>query len=227
MFLRASTSGHGIGRQRSRSSDGFTLLEMLVVMTIIAIVALVLLPAVGTQSGRSIDAAARQFQQDLDNARLTAIAERTRTRILLPQGTGDFTGATSGTPWPIDVGLRGYVLTSANRTDVTWQQRGKWNRLPDGVAIDSTFAGFPTPAPASPNMDIAATKNGTKSYTYTGSYIEFLANGSCNLDPTVAPQTIKVADGFVNPTGFVAKNASLYWLLTVDPLSGSVVLSSK
>ena len=60
----------------------FTLLELLVVIAIIAIALGFLIPSLGTGQGRSAEAAARQLSADLDGARLMAIAERTRTRVL-------------------------------------------------------------------------------------------------------------------------------------------------
>src|SRR5690242_11559498 len=53
-----------------KHSAAFTLLELLVVMGIIAIVLGFLIPSLGTGSGRSAEAAARQLSADLDGARL-------------------------------------------------------------------------------------------------------------------------------------------------------------
>src|SRR5204862_3199929 len=60
----------------------FTVIELLIVMAIIGVVAVLLLPALGTGAGRSVDGASRQFAADLERARLLAMAERTRTRVL-------------------------------------------------------------------------------------------------------------------------------------------------
>ena len=191
--------------QRKRCA--FTLLELLVVMGIIALVLAFLIPSLGTGSGRSAEAAARQLTADLDGARLMAIAERTRTRVIFPTNTSNFTNPTSTPgPWPSDISFRGYLIVSEKRTDGVWKQRGKWNRFATGTG----FASLPSPSP-SPNptaMPIDASGTGSsKSYDFKagngwGSYIEFLANGSSSLDPaaTVTPAPV-VADGFVNSSG--------------------------
>ena len=210
---------------------GFTLLELLVVMGIIVIAAVFLIPALSPGSARSLDAAARQFAADLENARLIAIAERTRTRVLIPTNSTDFAGATAGiTPWPSDISRRGYAITSQKKTDTVWKQRGKWNRFPQGVAIQSLTT--PTPTPASPPtptptaMPIDIGGSGTQSFTFSGPYIEFLANGSSNLNPLASPAAaVTIADGFIKSDGaFQGKNKALKSTVMIDPSSGAVVV---
>jgi type II secretory pathway pseudopilin PulG len=195
----------------------------MVVIGIIAIVLAFLIPSLGPSSGRAVDAAAGQLKADLEQARLTAIAERTRTRILLPTNSSNFSAPSSSpAPWPSDIALRGYLVVSEKRTDVVWKQRGKWNRFPEGVAIQSVVQSSPMPAPTAVPIDVGGT--GATTYRFSGPYIEFLANGSCNLDPaaTPAPAAI-IADGFVNSSGaFVQKNQKLRFTVAVDPLTGSV-----
>jgi hypothetical protein len=168
----------------------------------------------------------------MEGARLIAIAERTRTRVLVPINSNNFTAPTSAaTPWPNDIALRGYLvvskITETNGT-VGWRSRGKWSRLPDGIAFDPTGGLFtqpaPAPVPTPPGIPIDVGGSGTASYTFNGPYIEFLANGSCNLDPAATPApAATIADGFVNASGiFVQKNQRLRFTVAVDPLTGSV-----
>jgi prepilin-type N-terminal cleavage/methylation domain-containing protein len=205
-----------------RKRLAFTLLELLVVIAIIALVLGFLIPSLGTGSGRSAEAAARQLTADLDGARLTAMAERTRTRVLFPTNISNFTAGTSSNAWPTDIAYRGYLVVSEKRTDTRWKQRGKWNRFPTGTALDFGASAMPTPT-AMP-IDLGGT--GSTTYTFTGPYIEFLSNGSSNLDPTATPTpSAVVADGFVDSSGtFVRKNANLKYTITVDPLTGAVKL---
>lgn len=152
-----------------------------------------------------------------------AISERTRTRVILPISSSNFSSpATSPAPWPSDIVLRGYLVVSEKRTDAFWKQRGKWNRLPQGVAVQSFVQSSPTPAPTAVPIDVGGT--GTATYRFSGPYIEFLANGSCNLDPSASPApAATLADGFVDSSGlFVQKNIKLRFTVTVDPLTGSV-----
>jgi type II secretory pathway pseudopilin PulG len=199
------------------------LLELLVVMGIIAIAIALLIPSLSTSSGRSVDAAANQLRADLEQARLTAIAERTRTRIILPTSSTNFAGSSSSpVPWPSDITLRGYLMISEKRTESVWKQRGKWSRFPQGVAIASVVLSNPTPAPTALPIDVGGT--GATTYTFAGPYIEFLANGSCNLDPAASPAPAAiVADGFVDSSGsFKQTNVKLRYTVSVDPLTGSV-----
>ena len=195
----------------------------MVVMGIIALAMAFLIPTLGPSSGRAVDAAAGQFKADLEGARLMAIAERTRTRVIIPTSSANFAiVSASATPWPSDITLRGYLIVSEKRTESFWKQRGKWNRFPEGVAVASVVQPSPAPAPTAVSIDVGGT--GAATYTFSGPYIEFLANGSCNLDPaaTPAPAAI-IADGFVDSSGaFVQKNQKLRFTVAVDPLTGSV-----
>jgi hypothetical protein len=143
----------------------------------------------------------------------------------LPNSTTNFSNPTiSPAPWPSDIALRGYVVASEKKTETVWKQRGKWNRFPQGVAFSTFVQPSPAPTPGALPIDVGGT--GTRSYDYTGPYIEFLANGSCSLDPNASPApALTVADGFVDSSGnFAPKNRGLTSIITVDPLSGSVSL---
>jgi hypothetical protein len=74
-------------------------------------------------------------------------------------------------------------------------------------------------------MPIDVGGNGSTAYTFNGPYIEFLANGSSNLNPSATPTVAVVADGFVDSSGnFKQKNTRLRYTITVDPLTGAVSL---
>jgi type II secretory pathway pseudopilin PulG len=215
-------------RRCSAKLPGFTILELMIVVGIIVLSLAFLLPAIMPATGRSIEGAMRQFTSDLENARQLAIAERTKTRVLVPDknpGSGAFGSELS------DLALRGYTTVSFNKTANTWKQRGKWTRL----AQPATFDPKPTVSGTeegviekhktdqtkvdNSNTGSAATK------TFTGAYIEFLPNGSTSLDPASPLQIMAVADGIPDGNGnMTPKNKSLYYRITIDPLTGSVRL---
>lgn len=203
---------------------------MFVVISIMAIALGLMLPALGTGSGRALEGDAREFLAQLENARQIAIAERTRTRVLVPTNAG------GNAQFGQDLGLRAYTIASFNKAAGTWKQRGKFRRLPASVAFrDALPASSPAPFadPATEESVLetrrttdtpidnsasgtAATKN------LTGGYVEFRSNGATSLDPADRRQVVVLADGFVNATGnFVPKNQRLFYKVTIDPLTGS------
>ena len=213
-----------------RAQGGFTLLEMFVVISIIAIALGLLVPALGTGSGRVLEGDAREFLAQLENARQIALAERTRTRVVIP------VTATGSNAFGPDLALRAYTIVSFNRAAGTWKQRGKWRRLPASVAFRSPL---PTASPA-PFIDtnteesiietrstadtpIDNSPSGTAdTKTLTGAYVEFRSNGATSLNPNDKQSVIVLADGFINPSGaFVPKNRRLFYEIGIDPLTGS------
>jgi hypothetical protein len=142
----------------------------------------------------------------------------------LPLAASNFAGGASATPWPSDITRRGYVITSEKRTEALWKQRGKWTRLPTGIALQSFVQPLPTPAATAAPIDMGST--GATTYTFSGPYIEFLANGSSNLDPAASPATAATfSDGFVDASdAFKTKNAKLTSTITIDPLTGAATV---
>lgn len=210
-------------RQRSAlrpPPSAFTLLEMLVVVGIIALALAFLIPSIGPSTGRSLEGSTRQFLADLEGARLMAIAERTRTRMLI--------AAADDANWGQNLALRGYVVVSFDRTASSWTQRGKWNRLSQSAAFDpNAGAGglvWIIATRKTTVTPVAKAANGPTT-NFTGAYIEFHPNGSTSLDPLSQPEAVAVADAIADSSGtFTAKNQRLRYQITIDPLSGSMSL---
>ena len=195
---------------------------MMVVIGVIGLALALLLPALGTGSGRALEGSARQFGAELQNARTIAMAERTRTRVLIPVANAPTFAA--------DLALRGFTTVSLNRTADTWKQRGRWSRLSQSAAFDPNPSVDPTKEEAIVNTRSAATTRVDNSAsgidatnTFTGPYVEFLANGASSLDPASLAQVIVVADATVDSSGtYTPKNRNMRYTLSIDPLSGSV-----
>ena len=201
----------------------------MVVITIIVIALAYLVPSLAPATGRSLEGAARQFTSDLENARQMAIAERTKTRVLIAD-----TNANPAPPFASDIALRGYTIVSFNKTAGTWKQRGKWTRLPQPATFDPKPTPNPSPSPAEGVIEIHKadkTKidnsvSGTDaSNDFTGAYVEFRPNGSSSLDPNAKYQLLVIADGIPDGNGnMTAKNKLLRYQITIDPLTGSARL---
>jgi prepilin-type N-terminal cleavage/methylation domain-containing protein len=203
---------------RARFS-AFTLLELLVVTAVIAILLGFLIPALSTSSGRALEGDARNFLAQLENARLMALSKRTKTRVLIAT-TND---------WGSDASWRAYLLTSYDGTSGNWLQQGKLNRLSQATTFDST-AGI-VAARSTTTTPVIKAPNATPTPTpadFTGAYVEFLPNGSTNLDPSATPELVAIQDGFVPTAGSsptpVRKNQTLRSQLTIDPLTGNAIL---
>ncbi len=191
-------------RSPSAHRRAFTLIELMVVIGIIALALAVLVPALGPSTGRSLEGAARQLTADLENARQIAIAERTKTRVLIPDKNAPAFGA--------DLALRSYAIVSLNKTAGTWKQRGKWTRL----ALPATFDPAPAVTPGTEidvvgdrkttvtDIDNSATGTGATN-SFTGAYVEFRSNGSTSLDPISPVEVLVLADGIPDGLGGMSK----------------------
>ncbi len=199
----------------------------MVVIGIIAIALSFLVPALAPATARSLEGSARLFTAELENARQIAIAERTKTRVLIPDKnpTGDAFGANVS-----DLALRSFTTVSFNKTAATpsWKQRGKWTRLPQPATFDPAITVLPEEQnliDARKEDDTVVDNSGSgAAQTFTGAYVEFLPNGSTSLNPTSPKAVLVLADGIPDGNGnMTAKNNALRYRIVIDPLTGSAL----
>jgi prepilin-type N-terminal cleavage/methylation domain-containing protein len=222
-----STFSFLLSTSRASARSAFTLIELLVVMGIIALALAFLTPTLGPSSGRGLNAAAGQFKADLEGARLTAIAQRTKTRVIV--------AATNDPNWGQDTAWTAYIVAKLDTTSspTKWIMQGKINRVPQSVTFDP-LQPAPTPAMTPPPVYVlptrqaaitAVAKAATASTTnFTGPYVEFRPTGGTSLDAAAGAEIVALQDAFVAPasTSPVRKNLKLRSQITIDPLSGSV-----
>jgi len=202
-----------------RPRYAFTLMEMLVVIVIIAIVLAVLIPALSPSSARALEGDSRNFAAQLDNARMMALAKRTKTRVLIA-ATND---------WGTDFSWRAYVLTSFDSTTGNWLQQSKFFRLSQSTTFDSATGIVATRSSMTTSVVKASNATPTPAPSpFTGAYVEFNPTGSTNLDPSATPEIVRIQDGFVPATGPsptpVRKNQTLHTDVSIDPASGGMKL---
>ena len=123
--MRTATSPAG-----SPAASGFTLLELLVVMTIVALIYAVLPSGLFGGSGVELRVTARQVADDLRRARGQAIASNQDTAFLLDVENRRFGIAGRGELEPLPDSIEAKILTAAEEQVVEGQ--GLIRFFPDG-----------------------------------------------------------------------------------------------
>lgn len=75
-----------------RNRRGITLIEMIVVMTMIGLMAAIIVPRLRATPATRVRQAADQLVRDLEQARTRALATRTWSRVLFTAGTNSYAG---------------------------------------------------------------------------------------------------------------------------------------
>ncbi len=101
-------------RARRTCPDAFTLIEIMIVVTIIAIIAALLVPMIGTTSDVQLRGAAGMLAADLDYARVESIAHGDNERLFVVNSTTQYsitTVATTNTPITNPITNQPYTVT--------------------------------------------------------------------------------------------------------------------
>ena len=183
---------------RKTPQDGFTLVEMISVLVIMAIVLSIAIPAVTSLSkANAMNSAAREVSNLLSLARQYAITHRTYARVVFPY---------SATGNPPDPWYRSYAVITNQDTAVSlgWRYVTKWEHLPDGIVfIDNTAPGYAAGSGAL--NDSSSLSQGGLLYpddfagsTPTLAFIEFGPTGAASN-----PGTLTIQSGFTDNLGAI------------------------
>jgi len=131
--MTTSATGNGSSRSRLRTSEGFTLVELLSVVVIMAIMMSVLALALRNMTGPSTQVAAAQVASGLSLARQIAVSRATDTRFIIYPGSSS---AASDPTLPSEA-WRYWTVVSSNRDQQggAWIMEKEWERLPAGAVF--------------------------------------------------------------------------------------------
>lgn len=173
-------------RRCALQRDGFTLVELVIIMLILVIVAAAVIPSIGDTTGIRMSATARKLQSDIASAQSLAMTGGQRYRVYF-----------NAAPAPV----AGYAVVNDIDGDAAWGEAGEFARDPVGGGSLSVTLNTGTYA----GVTISAVG-------FTGSFVEFdtlgrpydnggllavantvtLAGGSATQTVTVTPQTGRV-----------------------------------
>jgi prepilin-type N-terminal cleavage/methylation domain-containing protein len=168
-----------------RQQTGFTLVELMVVVLMMAILVAVGIPAISSFRATAVSSGARGVSNTLNLARQYAITHRTDARVVF------FYSGTPTSQEVMDKRYRTYgVVARTNSLLMAWAQVGRWETLPMGAVFGNMVA--PTGA-----LDTQLRTANNFDYGFGGksvAYIEFKSTGVAN-PRTGNTGTISVYEG--------------------------------
>ena len=182
---------------------GFTLIELLTVITIVAMLAVFVLPALKSIHATSLQTGARQISSAMQLARQYAINNRVPVRFAIAVDT------TVGS-MPADRICRAYVIckatNDANGTIVGWIPLTDWRFLPQGILFSELNSAVSTITMPTPPPLGASTRSITGSGTTTTGWQYFSTMSMQSMYVQINPVantfgTINVSCAEFRPTG--------------------------
>lgn len=215
----------------SRSERGFSLVEILVVMTIMALLGVMAVPAVNSLgTARQVDTGARLVSNLMTIARSEAISLRTPVQLRIVTDQYKIGGTDDPKSHYRKVSLWKFVADDpANPGNPTWQCFSKWETLPESVVFEI----LPNPTTDTKYYFPTADKPAATDYFLSPDYLtQNLTQSTAALtNQSTGAITANMTAIEFSPTGAVnlgtKNNAMLYVLLTEGYTSGSSLVYTR
>ncbi len=180
---------------------GFSFVELLIVLTIMGLLAsLSMLALKPLTSSQNLTSAGDKFAGLLAFAREEAIAKNTLTALVLITSPSQGSAAyRTFSVWEVALPVAGGAPTSAN-----WYQATKWQELPSGTVLDSSYPDFLTPITVTPALPATISYLGTPLSTVSSSCAVqyFLPSGRLDWSSS-GNCTIQLVEGYYNGSSTV------------------------